>query len=113
MASQQDAIYKEMEVAGLARFTAFCNKSIKVVFEDRTIVRMMLGCEAVRILTRLGEEVIINLNKPKYHNTAHFSLVAEYQNYIKVAEEFFTWAFSSIEERTQREIEEQAKREAI
>jgi hypothetical protein len=54
-----------MEVANLAKFTAYCNKSIKVVFEDRTIVRMMHGCESIRILTRLGEEVIINLNKPK------------------------------------------------
>jgi len=26
---------------------------------------MMHGCESIRILTRLGEEVIINLNKPK------------------------------------------------
>ena len=45
------------------------------MFEDRTIVRMMHGVESIRILTRLGEEVIINLNKPKYHNSAHFSLI--------------------------------------
>ena len=65
MASQQDQVYKEMEVQNLAKFTAYCNKSIKVVFEDRTIVRMMQGCESIRILTRLGEEVIINLHKQR------------------------------------------------
>ena len=30
-----------------------------------------------------------------------------------MAEEFFTWAFSSLEERVQRELEDQAKTEAI
>ena len=33
-------IVKEMSVNGLANFTAFANQAIKVVFEDRTIVRM-------------------------------------------------------------------------
>ena len=65
MASMQDQVYKEMEVPGLAKFTAYCNKVVKVVFEDRTIVRMMLGCQSARILTRLGEEVILNLYLPK------------------------------------------------
>ena len=63
MASMQDQIYKELEVAGLAKFTAYCNKSVKVVFEDRTIVRMMLGCDHVRLLTRRGEELLLNLRK--------------------------------------------------
>ena len=59
MASMQDQVYKEMEVAGLAKFTAYCNKAVRVVFEDRTIVRLMQGCEAARIfsnsnLTYLG-----------------------------------------------------------
>jgi hypothetical protein len=105
MAASQERIYKEMEVANLAKFTAYSNKSIKVVFEDRTIVRMMHGCESIRILTRLGEEVIINLNKPKYHNSAQFSLISEYQNYVQVSEEFFAWAFSTLEERVQREVD--------
>jgi len=30
-----------MEVPGLAKFTAYCNKAVRVVFEDRTIVRLM------------------------------------------------------------------------
>ena len=93
MASKQDQIYKEMEVAGLAKFTAYTNKAIKVVFEDRTIVRMMQGCDAVRILTRLGEEVLINLRKQNYQNPSHFTLMQEYANYLRVAEEFYEWAF--------------------
>jgi hypothetical protein len=95
-----------MSVPNLASFTAFCNRSIKVVFDDRTIVRMQHGCESIRILTRLGEEVLINLHKPRHQNSAAFSLMQEYSNYVKVSEEFFQWAFSSSEERAQRELEE-------
>ena len=36
-------VVKEMSVNGLANFTAFSNQAIKVVFEDRTIVRMQKG----------------------------------------------------------------------
>lgn len=97
MASMQDQLYKEMEVAGLAKFTAYCNKSVKVVFEDRTIVRMVHGCENVRLLTRLGEEIMVNMNKQ------HPLLIKEYINYIKVAEEFFEWAFLTHEERLRKE----------
>jgi hypothetical protein len=75
MASMQDQIYKEMEVTGLAKFTAYCNKVVKVVFEDRTIVRMMQGCESARILTRLGEEIILNLYLPKPQYSEQFSLI--------------------------------------
>ena len=51
-------------MAGLAKFTAYCNKAIKVVFEDRTIVRMVYGCDSIRLLTRLGEELLLNLKSP-------------------------------------------------
>lgn len=83
MASMQDQLYKELELEGLGKFEAYCNKSIKVVFEDRTIVRMMSNCQSVRLLTRLGEEVIINLAttlNPQLH-----AFYREYSNYIKVA----------------------------
>jgi hypothetical protein len=86
-----------MSVSGLAHFTAYCNKAVKVVFEDRTIVRLMQGCEAARILTRLGEEVIVSLRRPKHISPDMYSLMQEYGNYIKVAEEFFDWVFSSPE----------------
>lgn len=36
-------ILREMEVNGLARFTAYANHAIKVHFDDRTIVRMQKG----------------------------------------------------------------------
>jgi hypothetical protein len=102
-----------MEVKGLAHFTAYCNKAIKVVFEDRTIVRMIYGSDVVRILTKLGEEVLVNLRKPKHHHAAAFSLVQEYHNYIKVAEEFFEWAFSSPEQRALKERNELENIEAV
>jgi len=54
-------------------------------------------------LTRLGEEIILNLSKPKIPNPAMFSLIQEYSNYLKVAEEFFEWVFSSPDQRSQKE----------
>ena len=36
-------IIREMEVAGLANFTAYANHAIKVHFNDRTILRMQKG----------------------------------------------------------------------
>jgi len=41
--SGSDEIVKELDVRGLATFTAFANLAIKVKFEDRTIVRMQKG----------------------------------------------------------------------
>ena len=38
--SGSDQVIKEMTVGGLATFTAFANHAIKVVFEDRTKIRM-------------------------------------------------------------------------
>jgi hypothetical protein len=49
-------VFKEVEVEGLAKFTAYRNKAVKVAFEDRTIVRLGLG--SIRVLTRLGEELV-------------------------------------------------------
>lgn len=49
-------VFKEMEIEGLAKFTAYRNKAVKVAFEDRTIVRLALG--SIRVLTRLGEELV-------------------------------------------------------
>jgi len=38
-----DVIVKELSVKGLGSFTAYANKAIKVVFDDRTIIRMQDG----------------------------------------------------------------------
>lgn len=84
---------KELTVEGLAHFTAYTNKSIKVVFEDRTILRMMHGCDIVRILNKRGEEAFLNMKKE------HSQIVLQYMNYIKVGEEFYEWAYSTPEER--------------
>ncbi|CDW85361.1 UNKNOWN [Stylonychia lemnae] len=106
MASQDNIILKEMHMEGLGHFQAYSNKSIKVSFEDRTILRMMRNCDIIRILNKYGEEINLNVQKPNI-------LYNDYRNYIKVADEFYEWAFSSQEERQQKELEEQKKQEAI
>lgn len=89
-----------MEIEGLARFTAYTNKAVKVVFDDRTIVRMIYGCSTIRLLTRLGEELMLNIQQP---SSAGQALLHEYRNYITVSEEFFTWAFQTPQERQEKE----------
>ena len=37
-------VVKELQMEGLAKFIAYGNRAIKVVFEDRTIVRLREGC---------------------------------------------------------------------
>ena len=75
---------------GLATFYGYTNRSVKAVFEDRTIVRLIDGCDSLKILNRRGEEITLNITKSNV-------LFNEYRNYITVSEEFFDWAFSTLE----------------
>ena len=64
MAGEPDKVYKEMTVKDLGYFTAFNNRAIKAIFEDRTIVRMMHDCRIIRVLNRRGDELLFNLDHP-------------------------------------------------
>lgn len=80
----------------LGTFTAYSNKAIKVVFNDRTIVRAMLACPIVKILNRKGDELMINYDHPNQ------SLINEYSEYLRVSQEYLGWAFLTEEERKQQ-----------
>ena len=98
-------IVKEMSVNGLANFTAFANQAIKVVFEDRTIVRMQKGQEFIRVLSSKGEELTFNVHSIARNQQAQ----RQFQNYIQVATEFFDWVFLTTEElegRNQQELDQ-------
>ena len=56
-----DVVVKELSVKGLGSFTAYANKAIKVVFDDRTIIRMQDGQELIKVLSRTGEELVFNV----------------------------------------------------
>ena len=58
--SGSSEVVREMEVAGLARFTAYANYAIKVHFDDRTIVRMQKGRDVVKVLSARGDELVFN-----------------------------------------------------
>ena len=94
MANSNEVI-KQLEVPNLATFYAYGNDSIKVVFTDRTILRMQKNCEAVRILDRMGHEMVFNIRTFQRCEVA----MKEYANYVTVAMEFFEWAFTPDEER--------------
>eukprot|EP00347_Sterkiella_histriomuscorum_P020126 403339009 len=106
LAAQQNLVVKEMRVEGLAHFIAYSNKSIKVQFDDRTILRMQLNSNILRILSKSGQEVTLNLSKPNI-------LFNDYRNYIKVADEFYEWCFTTQEQRAVKDAEEQRQREII
>ena len=106
MAGNPDSIYKEMTIKDLGHFTAYQNGAIKAAFQDRTIVRMMNDCKIIRLLTRKGDELLFNLDHP---NTSQ----ADYQDYIKVSQEFFEWAFLSTEEKQAKQHHAEAEKAAI
>ena len=103
--SGSNVVVKEMSVNGLANFTAFANQAIKVVFEDRTIVRMQKGQEFIRVLSSKGEELTFNVHSIARNQQAQ----RQFQNYIQVATEFFDWVFLTTEElegRNQQELDQ-------
>jgi hypothetical protein len=60
MASNE--VTKESKVEGLANFYAYANGAIKVIFVDRTILRMQKGSDALRILDCKGNELVFSLS---------------------------------------------------
>jgi len=60
--SSSTEVIKELQVKGLASFTAYANHAIKVVFEDRTIVRMQQGQELIKVLSKNGEELVFSIH---------------------------------------------------
>ena len=102
-------IIREMEVAGLANFTAYANHAIKVHFNDRTILRMQKGQDVVKILSARGEEFVFNISSIARNQIAQ----RQFQNYVQVAMEFFDWVFLTKEEQDERIIRETEQKEAI
>ena len=107
MAAQNNLVYKELALEGLGQFTAYTNRTVKVVFEDRTLLRLTDKSDVVKLINRRGEEVVFGLKKEQSH------LQQEYGNYVKVGEDFFEWAFSSPEMRALKEQAETQKQQAI
>jgi hypothetical protein len=77
-----------MEMKDLGHFYAYNNGAIKASFQDRTIVRLMKDCKIIRVLNKRGDELLFNLDHPN-------QAMAQYNDYIKVANEFFEWAFTT------------------
>lgn len=84
-----------MKVDGLASFTAYTNRSIKVRFEDRTVLRMKQGNDHIRILNAKGEELTLSLGGV----ARSYSLIKDFQNYIQVGSEFLEWVYLTKEEK--------------
>lgn len=73
-----------MQLDDIGFFCAYKNGSIRVRFLDRTVVRMTHGSQFVKVLDRRGNEHSFSLGSPA---------ACEYQNYVKVSEEYLEWVF--------------------
>lgn len=100
LSATHDRVFKEIQVKDLATFIAYHNKSIKIVFEDRTIVKMMVNNSIIKILNKYGIEITLNMDKPNQQQ------YQEYQKYIQVSIEFLEWVYLSKEEKQVREEQE-------
>lgn len=96
----QDGIKIENTVEGLAHFTAYNDKSIRVLFEDRTLIRIYSDF-SVSALSRNGESARFNLENPY-----------GFESYIPVCVEFYNWVFLSPNEQAKR-ANEAADRENL
>jgi len=74
-----------------ASFEAFKNHSVKVVFRDRTVVRINFAEEFANILSKYGEQVRVRTDSPK-----------EYQNYVDIALQYFDDVFTDPHTKLQR-----------
>lgn len=84
-----DVIHQAKNEYGL--FEAFKNKSIKIVFMDRTILRINFGQDFATILTKLGDTVKVRLDMPN-----------EFSYYVNIALEYFEHVFSDPATKIQR-----------
>ena len=66
----------------------------------------MKDCKIIRILNKRGDELLFNVDHP---NQAQ----AQYDDYIKVANEFFEWAFTSQEEKEAKQAKAEIEKSAI
>lgn len=95
-----DGVKFENEVQGVGSFIAYNDKSIRVMFEDRTLIRIYPDF-TVSALSRTGESARFTLENPY-----------GFESYIPVCVEFYNWAFLSQTEQVKR-INEAAERETI
>lgn len=95
-----DGIKFENEIEGVGVFTAYNDRSIRVLFEDRTVIRIYLDL-TVSAITRSGEMVKLSLENPY-----------NFEQYIPICIEFYDWAFTSHSEKLRRE-EDREERERL
>jgi hypothetical protein len=95
-----DGVKHENEVEGVGSFIAYNDRSIRVLFEDRTCIRIYSDF-SVSAISRSGESARFTLENP-----------FGFESYIPVCVEFYNWAFLSHTEQGKR-IQETAEREAI
>ena len=85
-----DGIKFENEVEELGSFIAYNDKSIRVLFNDRTLIRIYSDF-TVSAISRSGEAARFSLENP-----------FGFENYIPVCVEFYNWAFMSQADQTKR-----------
>ena len=95
-----DGVKFENEVEGLGNFIAYNDRSIRVLFNDRTLVRIYHDF-TVSAISRNGEAAKFNLENPY-----------GFEQYVPVCVEFYNWAFTSQAEQIRR-ANETAERENI
>ena len=66
----------------------------------------MKDCQIIRVLNKKGDELLFNL---LHNNTAY----REYEDYIKVSQEFFEWVFLAPEEKQEKEDQIQREKDAV
>jgi len=82
-------------------FEAFRNRSIKIAFTDRTVLRINFGEEFANILSKFGEQIRVRIDNPK-----------EFEYYVNIAVQYFEDIFTDPQTKLNR-IQETMYRKAM
>ena len=97
----EDGVKVENEVEGVGLFTAYNDKSIRVLFEDRTCVRVYRDFSITGI-DRKGNISKLSLDSPY-----------GFENYIPVCVEFYDFVFTSESDKQKRAQEMEERQAAV
>lgn len=87
-----DGVKCENVVEGVGLFTAYNDRSVRVLFDDRTVIRIYRDMTATAI-DRKGQMIKLNLNNPY-----------GFETYVPVCMEFYSFVFTSnVQKKAQQE----------
>lgn len=86
----------------IGSFEAYKNRSVKVIFKDRTVLRINFGEDVANILTKFGDQVSVRVDNAK-----------EFEYYTRIALDYYYDIFTDSQTKMERQQEEAYRNDMI